>query len=431
MELTKSKYKQTEVGLIPEDWFIFTTIEAAKNSEAGIKIGPFGSALKKELLVKQGFKVYGQENVFDKDAEIGDRFITQEHFRKLRSCELIPGDFIISMMGTIGQSMILPRNIQPGIMDSHLLRIRLDEAKVFPNYFEHIFSSSISLNQVKKLSVGGIMDGLSSKIVKRVQYPFPPTLTEQKAIAEALSDVDELIANLYKLIVKKKAIKQGAMQQLLTPPNKGGKRLPGFSGEWEEINLGESATLKARIGWQGLTTDEYLSTGKYYLITGTDFKNGFIDWDNCVFVEKDRYVQDKNIQVAPDDVLVTKDGTIGKVAFIDKINMPTTLNSGVFVIRPIRQSYHPRYFYYILMSEHFRDFLGKLTAGSTISHLYQKDFVNYTFPAPKNIDEQEAISEILFDMDIDISALTEKKKKYQDIKQGMMQELLTGKTRLV
>ncbi len=103
--------------------------------------------------------------------------------------------------------------------------------------------------------------------------------------------------------------------------------------DWHTVHLGDNCTLKARIGWQGLTTDEYLNAGDYCLVTGTDFLNGYIDWDNCVFVEKIRYVQDRNIQLKEDDVLVTKDGTIGKVAFVKKIFKPTTLNSGVFVLR--------------------------------------------------------------------------------------------------
>lgn len=98
---------------------------------------------------------------------------------------------------------------------------------------------------------------------------------------------------------------------------------------WEVINLKDNCILKARIGWQGLTTSEYKESGNHFLITGTDFKNGFIDWNNCVFVDKSRYDQDKNIQIQSEDVLITKDGTIGKVAYIDKIPKPTTLNSGV------------------------------------------------------------------------------------------------------
>ena len=196
--------------------------------------------------------------------------------------------------------------------------------------------------------------------------------------------------------------------------------------DWDVLNLGKSSVLKARIGWQGLTTAEYLKSGDYYLITGTDFKEGYIDWDNCVYVEKERYIQDKNIQIKEDDILVTKDGTIGKVAFIDKVPKETTLNSGVFVVRPINKVYNQRYLYYVLMSEHFKDFLNRLTAGSTISHLYQKDFVFFDFPKP-SLKEQTAIANALSDTDTWINSLEQLLTKKRQIKQGAMQELLQPK----
>ncbi len=254
-----------------------------------------------------------------------------------------------------------------------------------------------------------------------------PDYTQQVATAEALSDIDSLLSSLQKLIEKKKAIKQGALQELLT----GKKRLPGFNEEWEELNFAESAKLKARIGWQGLTTSEYLQSGYAYLITGTDFHNGRIKWETCHFVDEKRYKQDLNIQIKKHDILLTKDGTIGKVAYISNVQKPTTLNSGVFVIRPAKEdSFDPNFVYHILNSFLFDNFLAKLSAGSTINHLYQKDFVDFTFKAPSELVEQQAIAQVLSDMDSEIDQLEKKLAKYQQIKQGMMQELLTGRIRL-
>jgi type I restriction enzyme S subunit len=174
----------------------------------------------------------------------------------------------------------------------------------------------------------------------------------------------------------------------------------------------------------------HLTTGEYRLITGTDFIDGKVDWEGCHFVEKNRYDQDKYIQVRVGDVLVTKDGTIGKVAYVNHLPNEATLNSGVFVVRPKNNKYHPLYFYYVLSSKIFDDFLRQLQAGSTINHLYQKDFVNFNFLAPE-FEEQQAIAEILSDMDAEITALEQKRAKTRLLKQGMMQELLTGRIRLV
>lgn len=196
--------------------------------------------------------------------------------------------------------------------------------------------------------------------------------------------------------------------------------------DWEVNNLLDNFTLKARIGWQGLTTAEYLKTGDFGLVTGTDFKNGFIDWDNCVYVEKNRFVQDKNIQLKILDVLVTKDGTIGKVAFVDKLPNPTTLNSGVFVVRPKNENIDNRFFYYLLMSFYFDNFLAKITSGSTIIHLYQKDFVTFNFILPCKA-EQIAIATALSDTDALISSLEKLIVKKRNLKQGAIQKLLQPK----
>jgi type I restriction enzyme S subunit len=233
--------------------------------------------------------------------------------------------------------------------------------------------------------------------------------------------------SLEQLLAKKRLLKQGAMQELLT----GKKRLPGFSGDWVTKRLGESAYLKARIGWQGLTTAEYLDSGDYYLVTGTEFDSGLIAWNRCHFVSQSRYEQDKHIQLRERDVLVTKDGTIGKVAIVSDLPQPATLNSGVFVIRPIDESFDPGFFYSLLASTVFTQFLAQLSAGSTINHLYQKDFVSFEFFSPPTIDEQTAIAAFLSDMDIEIAALETKLTKARQLKQGMMQELLTGRIRLV
>ena len=238
---------------------------------------------------------------------------------------------------------------------------------------------------------------LTAPQISKYAVALPPTKAEQEAIAEALSDADALIDSLEQLLTKKRQIKQGAMQDLLT----GRKRLSGFSGDWNVKRLGATATLKARIGWQGLTTAEYADSGDYYLVTGTDFRGGKIDWENCHYVNKSRYQQDKYIQLKEHDVLVTKDGTIGKIALITELPRPATLNSGVFVLRPIEAAFNPEFFYHLLCSSVFNDFLVQLSAGSTINHLYQKDFVNFVYKTPPTIHEQTAIATILSDMDVE------------------------------
>ena len=409
-------------------WVERPIIEVLKPN--GIKIGPFGSQLKKEMLLSDGvYRVYGQENVYARDFNIGDRYLTREHFNRLNSCEILPGDFVMSTMGTIGKCAIVPTTIQRGIMDSHLIRLRFDEKKVRSDYILQLFSDQFHYlsDQTSRLAVGGIMDGLSVGIVSRLNVIYPESIEEQGKIIKTLSEVDKLISDQQKLIRKKKDIRQGTMQMLVT----GKKRLDGFDGEWVKINLSKNSKLKARIGWQGLTTAEYLDEGYSYLITGTDFKDGQINWNGCHYVDYNRYEQDPNIQVSNGDLLLTKDGTIGKVAYVADLTRPATLNSGVFLVKPITDAYTAHFMFYVLESSVFKDFLQQLSAGSTINHLYQKDLVKFDLYVPPTKEEQEAIAAILFDMDSDIHKLEAKLEKYQKVKQGMMEELLTGKVRLV
>jgi len=201
--------------------------------------------------------------------------------------------------------------------------------------------------------------------------------------------------------------------------------------DWDATSIDKLCTLKARIGWQGLTTGEYLLQGDYILITGTDFKDGYIDWKNCCYVSKWRYDQDNNIQIKEGDVLISKDGTIGKVAFLNSIPGPGTLNSGVFIVRPKQGDIvNQAYLSWIFKSIWFKSFIDQLTAGSTINHLYQKDFVKFQLVYPKDKSEQTRIATALSNIDALISELGRLIEKKHAIKQGAMQQLLTGKKRL-
>ena len=201
--------------------------------------------------------------------------------------------------------------------------------------------------------------------------------------------------------------------------------------DWDATSIDKLCTLKVRIGWQGLTTGEYLLQGDYILITGTDFKDGYIDWKNCCYVSKWRYDQDNNIQIKEGDVLISKDGTIGKVAFLNSIPGPGTLNSGVFIVRPKQGDIvNQAYLSWIFKSIWFKSFIDQLTAGSTINHLYQKDFVKFQLVYPKDKSEQTRIATALSNIDALISELGRLIEKKHAIKQGAMQQLLTGKKRL-
>ncbi|GAB6906275.1 Restriction modification system DNA specificity domain protein [Desulfosarcina cetonica] len=166
--------------------------------------------------------------------------------------------------------------------------------------------------------------------------------------------------------------------------------LDNIPTNWEHTRLKFFSSLKARIGFHGLNSSDFIDEGAF-CITGTDFKDGCIDYSNCYYVSDKWYELDKNIQVRNGDVLITKDGTIGKTAVVKGLKGKATLNSGVFLLRP---KIYSQYLYWILNSRVFGEQVDYISRGSTINHLYERDFKNFYFPIPNNI-EQIAIANFL------------------------------------
>lgn len=266
---------------------------------------------------------------------------------------------------------------------------------------------------------------ISGQIVYAIETPYVEDIKEQEVIAQNLFSFDVYITDLSELIEKKRGIRDGALEDLIHHRT----RLDGFNGDWITVTFNQVITPKARIGWQGLKKHEYLRSGYSYLIGGTDFSHGTVILDNIWYVSKDRYDMDANIQVSENDVLVTKDGTIGKVALVPELEKPATLNSGVFVFRTNNRLL-PTFLFRVLSSSVFREFIDTLSAGSTIKHLYQKDLKNFEFEIPVDKKEQEAIADTLTAMDEEIEALEIERDKMIQIRQGAMDDLLTGRVRL-
>ena len=189
----------------------------------------------------------------------------------------------------------------------------------------------------------------------------------------------------------------------------------------KEHTLIDCFSLRARIGWQGLRSDEFKTEGPY-LVTGVDFHNGRVDWDDCYHVAEERYAQDKGIQLHEHDLLITKDGTIGKTAVVVDCPEKATLNSGVFVVRAINNEVVPEFLHYILHSHWFDLFVRNVLTGSTIKHLNQEKFYKFTFEAP-DVPTQKKIVEVLESIDAVIDKTREIVQKYTNIKSGMLHDL--------
>jgi type I restriction enzyme S subunit len=345
--------------------------------------------------------------------------ITQDGAK--HSVRVYPGDFILSNSMSFGRPYLLSID---GCIHDGWLRLYDFQDEVDKDFLYYLLSSTSVQEQYSSFAAGSGVQNLNKEVVKKVKV-FLPSYPEQQAIASVLSDFDEHINNLTKLIEKKKAIRDGALEDLVS----GRTRIKGFDKQWETVSFDQVIRPKARIGWQGLKKEEYLRDGYSYLIGGTDFHNGKINLDGISYVSKERYDMDPNIQVEANNVLVTKDGTIGKVALVPELDKPATLNSGVFVFRTTSKLL-PTFLYRVLLSSIFREFIDTLSAGSTIKHLYQKDLKNFEFRIPLDIEEQQAIADVLTAMDEEIEALEKEKAKIESIKEGAMYDLLTGRVRL-
>jgi type I restriction enzyme S subunit len=178
--------------------------------------------------------------------------------------------------------------------------------------------------------------------------------------------------------------------------------------------------MHARIGWQNLRTSEFLESGDYMLITGTDFDDGNINYGTCHYVEKERYEQDKHIQIQNGSILITKDGTLGKVAYVQDLSMPATLNAGVFNVE-IRNSSEvdERYLFQYLKAPYLMDYVGKKATGGTIKHLNQNILVDFPVVMPSK-KEQAQIGEFFLGLDRLITLHQRAPKTLQNTKKALL-----------
>lgn len=200
-------------------------------------------------------------------------------------------------------------------------------------------------------------------------------------------------------------------------------RFEGFVDSWEQRKLSDLATMHARIGWQNLRTSEFLDSGDYMLITGTDFKDGKIDYSNIHYVEKERYDQDKKIQIKNDSILITKDGTLGKVAMVEGLAMPATLNAGVFNIR-VKESamVDSQYLFHYLKAPFLLKYADSQSTGGTIKHLNQNVLVNFLIPLPIK-EEQQKIGIFFKQLDDTIKLHHQKLELLKKTKKGYLQKM--------
>lgn len=412
--MVKQGYKQTEIGLIPNDWNIVSIEKLATD----MSDGPFGSNLKKEHYTddKQA-RIIQLSNIGENGwLDTNVKYTTFSHAKTISRCIVNPGHIIVAKMMPAGRAIICPSMEKMYVLGSDSIKLELNATLVNTKYFMYSTKSSFFQTQIKEETQGSTRARTSISKLRKNKVLLP-SIEEQNRIAEALSDADSMISSLEKLITKKKAVKQGAMQELLT----GKKRLPGFAGEWKSILLEDVCVF-----YNGGTPSKKRS----------DWWNGCIPWisssDLCensiTSVSINRYITQDALDhsathLCPKNAvsIVSRVG-VGKVA-VTPCELCTSQDFTTIV------SSHNPYFLAYMLVPIMKD-MAMQAQGTSIKGITVEDIAKIKISTP-SIKEQNQIVSILSDMDNEIEALKHKLEKMRQIKQGMMQQLLTGKIRLV
>ncbi|MCK9266718.1 restriction endonuclease subunit S [bacterium] len=409
MEPDKEKipkgYKLTEVGVIPEDWMIKNLEEFGILTMGQSPPGNSYSSNYRDMPLLNGAKDLTESGIM----------ITQYTNKPIRVSKR--GDLLFCIRATIGNLQISDRTYCLG-RGIAALTVNKSFSKIFVAYvLRGLFEF------MRNQSQGGVIKGLKKDELAEIKVFLPALKQEQTAIAEVLSDVDSLIDNLDKLIVKKKAIKQGVMQELLT----GKRRLSGFSGRWEMKQLGEIAEI---FKGQGLSKEKLSLSGEYPCILYgelfTTYSEKIDEAYSRTNFKEGRLSERGDVLMPGSTTTVGIDLAKASAILIDNVQLGGDIN----IIRQLGNSSYNSIFLAYCITHIYKNRIAQRTKGITIYHLYGNDLVDLEILMPEML-EQTAIATILSDMDAEIEALEEKLSKYKMLKQGMMQVLLTGKVRLI
>ncbi len=408
-------YKQSEVGVIPEDWGAgglgrFWSVTDCKHVTA--------------TFVATGFPIASIKEVQCRFVDLTNAKQTTQHFYS----QLIeggrkpqPGDLILSRNATVGEVAQVTQSHPLFAMGQDVCLLRKKSPEHSTEFLQSVFQSPIVLNQLSNLMVGSTFKRANVEQIRNFAVPMPSP-REQHAIAAALSDVDALLEGLTRLIAKKRDLKQAAMQQLLT----GQTRLPGFHGEWEVKALRDIVSTPITDGPH--LTPNFLADGVPFLSVN-NLVNNELDLRDLRFVSEEDHLEfSKKCKPRRGDILFGKAASVGMVALIDT-DVELNIWSPLALIR-VGHKAVARFVCYALQARHVHRQIKLLTNSSSQGNIGMGEIGLLEIPLPLP-EEQTAIATVLSDMDAELSALEARRDKTHALKQAMMQELLTGRTRLV
>ena len=431
----KAGYKQTEVGVIPEDWDIVELKEAIASTQLG---GNYpNSEMESDFpLIKMGNIGRGKIDL-SKIEYVPVKDIPKEKYL------LHYGDVLFNTRNTldlVGKVAIWKSELLRAYYNSNLMRMKFKDDCVSSNfYINYLFNSRQSLTQLKGFAIGTTS---VAAIYNRDLFKYKlvlPKLEEQKSIATILSDTDALIEHLEELIAKKRNIKQGTMQQLIT----GKKRLPGFEikkgykqtevglipVDWDVKNLNNMATITRLAGYEYSSMWEEKNNGKIIALRGFNIGDNRIIEKNFSRISNELSLKLKRSRLYKNDVIYPCVGTIGNAVVIEDDNK-YHIQQNIAKITPNKNEVDSYYLAHYLMSHLGLNEITKFNGTSSQPNILVGSLRQYSIVLPPTKSEQTAIATILSDMDTEIEALKQNRDKYTMIKQGMMQQLLTGRIRI-
>lgn len=413
--------KESYIGRIPQEWMECSWDEVLEGFKTGITPSrKYGEYFKGNIQwftsgeLKKHYICHSIER-------ISDRAVADTNIVVYPAGTFVMAIIGLEAEGTRGSCALLGAS---GAINQSCVAVTGTEklSSEYLYYFYSQYGTKLDL----EFCQGTKQQNLSSDIVKRLPICFPPNVTEQNEIVQILSDVDELIVNLGKLIEKKKAIKQGTMQDLLT----GKKRLPGFNGEWKEYEVGTLGDFYQ--GLSGKTKESFGVGNSKYIPFMNVLYNTVIDTSYLDSVDIKQGEKQNAVRVG-DLFFNTSSETpeeVGMCAVLLEQLDNTYLNSFCFGFRLKEETHSGLFISYLFNSNVGRKIMYLLAQGATRYNLSKTNFAKSKILLPEKA-EQEAIAELLSDMDAEITQLCKKLDKYKNIKQGMMQKLLTGEIRLV
>lgn len=416
----------TWIGRIPQDWNTtkLGSLYTQRNEKVSDKDYAPLSVTMQGILPQLETAAKTDDGDNRKLVKKGDFAINSRSDRR-GSCGISPYDGSVSLINTI----LKPRG------------------EMNPNFYNWLFHTSPFADEFYKWG-HGIVDDLWTtrwQEMKNISVVIP-SLEEQQEISIFLdkkcSIIDSLISlqeqmmeqlTNYKLSVITEAVTKGLNDEVQFVSS-GIEWIGDVPKHWDINKLFNLCTIKGRIGWKGLRSDEFKENSYAYLVTGQDFKSADIDWKKCYQIDKERYDEDPYIQLNEGDLLVTKDGSIGKIAKVGKLDKPACLNSGIFVLKQRKDIFYPNYLYWYLESPlllRYNSFIN--TGGTTIIHLYQNVFERFTLLIPP-MDEQQSIASYLDKKCGEIDKLLEIKKEkleaLKNYKKSVIFEAVTGKIKI-